>query len=241
MPPEKEIDGESREEVPRGYISYLRDKTYTRPQAFPLNSFEHAAFSTQYSRSFPENPSDSRLPFLNDSFRHIPESFPTDYRHQALVSNHDLPHTNFPQRHESFEGSFFGTDQSGPIDKFAERQRKRKENHNAVERKRRIHINDMIRRLSEIVPGCNGVTISDSSSSHFSAPVMKLNKGDVLQCSVEYISHLQKVLKDLQSQIRECNLAATIPDFSPSCLQNAPYKNNSDFPDTSPGLTLLSD
>lgn len=60
-----------------------------------------------------------------------------------------------------------------------EKRRKRRESHNAVERRRRDHINEKIQELSALLPEF----ASDATN--------KPNKGVVLRRSVEYIRHMQ--------------------------------------------------
>lgn len=60
--------------------------------------------------------------------------------------------------------------------------RKRRESHNAVERRRRDHINDMIQKLSELV--CANDKPTDDLS--------KANKGEILAKAVSYINELNR-------------------------------------------------
>lgn len=65
------------------------------------------------------------------------------------------------------------------VDAINEKRRKRRESHNAVERRRRDLINDKISELSSLLPEY----ASDANN--------KPNKGLVLKRSVEYIRHMQ--------------------------------------------------
>ncbi|CDW57417.1 HLH domain containing protein [Trichuris trichiura] len=59
------------------------------------------------------------------------------------------------------------------------RDRRKKDIHNMIERRRRYNINDRIKELSTLLPkSCT--------------EEMKLNKGTILKASVEYIRHLRK-------------------------------------------------
>ena len=69
-----------------------------------------------------------------------------------------------------------------PVDD-SEKKKKRRESHNAVERRRRDHINDQIIELSALLPT--------------GSLVEKQNKGVVLKKSVDYIKHLQVSYIDL--------------------------------------------
>lgn len=77
-------------------------------------------------------------------------------------------------------------------EQLVDRQKKRKENHNAVERRRRDHINEMIQRLS-------GLVEPEASPEERS----RLNKGDILQRSVELIERLTRLNRCLSSRMEE--------------------------------------
>eukprot|EP00158_Paraphelidium_tribonemae_P007044 Partr_v1_DN28087_c1_g1_i3_m57484 putative transcription factor len=68
-----------------------------------------------------------------------------------------------------------------------ERQRKRRESHNAVERRRRDHINDRIQELAILVPDC------ESSKS---------NKGIILRKTTDYVRFLQNTNKSLMAHVQ---------------------------------------
>jgi len=82
-----------------------------------------------------------------------------------------------------------------------EKRRRRRESHNAVERRRRDNINDRITELSMIVPDC----IEDSSSPQ------KPNKGVILRKSADYIKYLQEANMRLQKQLAQ-NGITPLPD-----------------------------
>ena len=65
------------------------------------------------------------------------------------------------------------------LDAVNEKRRKRRESHNAVERRRRDHINEKIQELSSLLPEFP----SDAQN--------KPNKGVILSRSVDYIRHMQ--------------------------------------------------
>jgi hypothetical protein len=65
------------------------------------------------------------------------------------------------------------------LESMDEKRRKKRESHNAVERRRRDHINEKIQELNALLP----VIPSDSQN--------KPNKGLILNRSVDYIKHLQ--------------------------------------------------
>jgi histidinol dehydrogenase len=60
-----------------------------------------------------------------------------------------------------------------------EKRRRRRESHNAVERRRRDHINEKIGELSQLLPEFAG----DAQN--------KPNKGTILKRSVDYVRHIQ--------------------------------------------------
>ncbi|EIE88231.1 hypothetical protein RO3G_12942 [Rhizopus delemar RA 99-880] len=70
-----------------------------------------------------------------------------------------------------------------------EKKRKRRESHNAVERRRRENINDRIHELATLLPD--------------SREVVKLNKGTILRKSVEHIKQLHDKLIKHQQHINE--------------------------------------
>lgn len=76
-----------------------------------------------------------------------------------------------------------------------EKQRRRKENHNAVERRRRDMMNILISRLALLVT---------SSPTGLDPPAAnKLNKGEVLEASVQRMLLLNRVAADLAEQMRQ--------------------------------------
>jgi len=70
-----------------------------------------------------------------------------------------------------------------------EKRKKRKESHNATERRRRDFINEKIYELSTIIP--------ESFFEQYIAE-NKMHKGVILQKSVDYINHLLTSLKTQQ-------------------------------------------
>ncbi|OAJ39476.1 hypothetical protein BDEG_23316 [Batrachochytrium dendrobatidis JEL423] len=96
---------------------------------------------------------------------------------------------NFLGSHPSSFGSFGHTptalsgsveDEGKPsADVLIEKRRRRRESHNAVERRRRDHINEKIHELSNLLP-------------EFASDIQnKPNKGVILRRSVDYIRHMQ--------------------------------------------------
>ncbi|OAV87517.1 hypothetical protein PTTG_07640 [Puccinia triticina 1-1 BBBD Race 1] len=113
-----------------------------------------------------------------------------------------------------------------------EKRRKRRESHNAVERRRRDNINDRITELAGLLPACLLDTVvtpnesgmmmvvneepsqTDDGQALNSAPLTKPNKGMILAKSVDYIKHLKHLL-ELQSQ-RNTELEAELKSFRSS-------------------------
>lgn len=73
-----------------------------------------------------------------------------------------------------------------------EKRRRRRESHNAVERRRRDNINDRIQELGTLLP--ESMTLEEGG-------IARLNKGSILKKSVEQIKQLQKDLQDYQQRV----------------------------------------
>jgi hypothetical protein len=69
-----------------------------------------------------------------------------------------------------------------------EKKKKRRESHNAVERRRRDNINDRISELATLLPDQDAV---------------KSNKGTILRKSVDHIRLLHEKLRQYQQRIQE--------------------------------------
>jgi hypothetical protein len=72
-----------------------------------------------------------------------------------------------------------------------DKKRRRRESHNAVERRRRDNINDRIQELLTLLP--------ESSLD----PVNKPHKGFILRKSVDYIRNLRQDLSQFQQRVQE--------------------------------------
>jgi hypothetical protein len=93
-----------------------------------------------------------------------------------------------------------------------EKRQKRRESHNAVERRRRDNINEKIQELASIIPdefmthsfgGHGSSPLSASPATHHAADgTIKHNKGVILRKSVDYIRSLQDVVKDAQRRAK---------------------------------------
>lgn len=92
------------------------------------------------------------------------------------------------------EGMFsFRANSLSTMEQQVEKQRKRKENHNLVERRRRDLINIMISRLALLVSA--GSTGLDQVAAN------KMNKGEVLESSVRRILLLNQMTTELAQQL----------------------------------------
>jgi hypothetical protein len=94
-----------------------------------------------------------------------------------------------------------------------EKRQKRRESHNAVERRRRDNINEKIQELAAIIPdefmtplgGLQGASspLGTSPATHHAPDgTIKHNKGIILRKSVDYIRSLQDVVKESQRRTR---------------------------------------
>lgn len=78
-----------------------------------------------------------------------------------------------------------------------EKRRRRRESHNAVERRRRDNINEKIHELSTLIPE------HILNPNNGEGPVSKPNKGIILRKSVEYIKHLQALVEKQEAKNKE--------------------------------------
>jgi len=93
-----------------------------------------------------------------------------------------------------------------------EKRQKRRESHNAVERRRRDNINEKIQELASIIPeefmtppsalGPASPLGASPATHHAPDGTIKHNKGIILRKSVDYIRSLQDVVKESQRRAR---------------------------------------
>jgi Helix-loop-helix DNA-binding domain len=94
-----------------------------------------------------------------------------------------------------------------------EKKQKRRESHNAVERRRRDNINEKIQELAAIIPdefmapaaalhGPASPLSASPSTHHAPDGTIKHNKGVILRKSVDYIRSLQDIVKESQRRAR---------------------------------------
>ncbi|KAI8967646.1 helix-loop-helix DNA-binding domain-containing protein [Mycotypha africana] len=97
-----------------------------------------------------------------------------------------------------------------------EKRRRRRESHNAVERRRRDNINERIQELGTLLPEYNTAIMTmsnieaggdiENTVGAISASVQKMNKGTILRKSVEQIKKLQSDILQYQQRIRELEM-----------------------------------
>ena len=94
-----------------------------------------------------------------------------------------------------------------------EKRQKRRESHNAVERRRRDNINEKIQELASIIPdefmtpstaihGPASPLSASPATHHAPDGTIKHNKGIILRKSVDYIRSLQDVVKESQRRAK---------------------------------------
>ncbi|KAJ1911670.1 hypothetical protein IWQ60_010032 [Tieghemiomyces parasiticus] len=82
-----------------------------------------------------------------------------------------------------------------------EKRQRRRESHNAVERRRRDNINEKIQELCALLPEQYGLSPGSAASS--AAAGNKPNKGSILGRSVDYIRHLEKLVEQQNQRIQQ--------------------------------------
>lgn len=150
----------------------------------------------------------------------------------SKIGNEPLHITSYPH-----DDGFQKRTRSTPNLYTDEKTRKKKEAHNAIERRRRDLINDRISELSYLVPQCHeamfrsfGTTtrndlasMNNHSFSEINAPQaipinmlnhVKLNKTFILEKSAEYIRQLQNVLYRQAMLLKASNINDKILDHA---------------------------
>ena len=115
------------------------------------------------------------------------------------------------------------------------KERQKKDNHNAIERRRRFNINDRIKELGTLLPKQD--------------PEIRPNKGTILKSSVDYIQLLKReqslwikdreVLNSRIEQLKNCLRKHGIPDTEwytpstiPASIHNGPIIKIKQEPDS---------
>ncbi|KAJ3285720.1 hypothetical protein HDU76_008098, partial [Blyttiomyces sp. JEL0837] len=84
-----------------------------------------------------------------------------------------------------------------------EKRRRRRESHNAVERRRRDNINEKIQELHSLLPEFAPISTSSGAATSVSESQNIQNKGAILRRSVEYIKMMQALATRQQERMRE--------------------------------------
>lgn len=127
-----------------------------------------------------------------------------------------------------------------------EKQRRRKESHNAVERRRRDHINEMIHRLTVLVEqdicALYGSEQSSSPTSFRKDPIEgsaeftngdgspRLNKGEVLEKAVERIQELSRITRLQALRLHQIDPTWRVPNTTRSTQSDQSLNEFSDPP-----------
>ncbi|KAG2183730.1 hypothetical protein INT43_006741 [Umbelopsis isabellina] len=124
----------------------------------------------------------------------------TDYRRQSWASSKkDDDGLYSPSSNDSSNDIYETETQRAQLQVIFDKKRRRRESHNAVERRRRDNINDRIQELLTLLPeGCLD-------------PVNKPHKGFILRKSVDYIRNLRHDLSQFQQRVQE--LEATLEHY----------------------------
>jgi hypothetical protein len=138
-----------------------------------------------------------------------------------------------------------------------EKRRRRRESHNAVERRRRDNINEKINELSTLLPDCLldpsakaedlqnsadgllsgvGTNAIDDETKEPGGP--KANKGIILRKSVEYIRYLQQLVRAQAARNRD--LESQLAHYRPTDTHGSGQLSNLDHAVNAGDLTTLS-
>lgn len=172
----------------------------------PLSNLTHLSPNRLSPKSMtpdtPLSPDDFHLNFEIDSILETLTTMDKNEEHMNIdipiqsAPAYNYPHTlpnQIPMMYDNFNGAPVqgNVPVAGPMScplpgrqspskylkQFA-KDRQKKDNHNAIERRRRFNINDRIKELGTLLPKQD--------------PEMRPNKGTILKCSVDYIQSLQQ-------------------------------------------------
>ncbi|CAO3657933.1 unnamed protein product [Umbelopsis ramanniana] len=115
-----------------------------------------------------------------------------DSPNQAHSGLNSTPIHPYSMDHASLSASSYEDDPrtQANLQQAMERRRRRRESHNAVERRRRDHINECIQKIGFLLP-------DDTPEGRYN----KSNKGSILQSSIEFIKSLEDQVAQYQSQV----------------------------------------
>ncbi|KTW27600.1 uncharacterized protein T551_03099 [Pneumocystis jirovecii RU7] len=170
--------------------NFLYTDNFHSIDAPPIMSEDSKAF---HSMSMPTTVNDYCLSrnYSVDSFGSFYDSSFLGY---SVYKKKD-PHMSFSE--EPFTSlSIFDNKQ------LLEKHRKRRESHNAVERRRRDNINEKIQELATLVSESlfKDKIGSNSDVKNLNHSDCKLNKGEILRKSVDYIRSLQNYINELNTR-----------------------------------------
>ncbi|CEP08519.1 hypothetical protein [Parasitella parasitica] len=129
-----------------------------------------------------------------------------------------------------------------------EKRRRRRESHNAVERRRRDNINERIQELCTLLPeklldsAPTSSNVMSVSNGQVGSNGRAINKGTILKLSVDHIKELREEVSKYQEQIKkleymiECaKRGELIPDTTAAPTMNPnPTHSTFDAPDNAP-------
>ncbi|KAJ1914157.1 hypothetical protein H4219_004911 [Mycoemilia scoparia] len=174
----------------------------------PVSSYSNQQMSLNnqsFAARFGQNPQLAQLA--------LSQSPPTSpgFQSMSLPNNHDwlyninspqsaalgngIPFSEIPYSPQTDSIMSFNPDDPNLNPKQAqliyEKRRRRRESHNAVERRRRDNINEKIQELHSMLP------------PHMTDPNTKPNKGSILRLSVDYIRQLKTITDKQEQRIKE--------------------------------------
>ncbi|KAI8974484.1 helix-loop-helix DNA-binding domain-containing protein [Pilobolus umbonatus] len=184
----------SSTEIETGNLSSLQYGKHYSPNGYPSgNGNSHPLYEGRL-KPFPGSaPSNIGCHGMyssingSDDMASVAASTQSNLTANTLMSNKYYKEPHFNEQMEGFDEFTSQANMQALMDK----KRRRRESHNAVERRRRDNINDRIQELGTLLPD----NVDDG--------VSKLNKGTILRKSVEHIRHLQKEANKYKQQVRE--------------------------------------
>jgi hypothetical protein len=172
------------------------------PYPSPIQHAQAAAAAFMYGQSCPPFPAQTRVVRPNQLGRpsHVMNGQSSIGVNRATSRS---PAATVSHLNAGLNESIFQFRASNPVtpEQLEDRQKKRKESHNAVERRRRDHINEMIQRLGSLV-----------APSSTSEERNRMNKGEVLEKSVKLIETLSRVVEAQKNRLLEIDPTFSIED-----------------------------
>ncbi|KAJ1969083.1 Cell morphogenesis protein PAG1 [Dimargaris xerosporica] len=125
---------------------------------------------------------------------HPPEWLSSSFDISGFANATSPNQFTFPPNDPALMNAVFDPKDPEMVERIAimnEKRRRRRESHNAVERRRRDNINEKIQELCALLP------------NNFSEGPAKPNKGSILRQSVDYIRQLQQLIQQQNQRIQE--------------------------------------